>query len=277
MDREHVFTFAVVGRNEAERLAGMVGLALEAAQPGDRVWFIDSASEDDSIAVARALGVDEVIEGPEGKGRAMDAALDRCRSGYICFLDGDLYEWAVNVPAALRAATVSSGAAMVVGVFDEDRRRMITPYLYWPLVDALFPDYGRRCDPKPLSGLRVFDAALVRRPLPPGYGVETFLNLTFGEDGHTIATEDLRFVGGPLRAYGNVQESGLAIVTEILGFAVECGRLDSALRPDWDAWVGHVLDTIGVPPVPGAPAEDHLAAVAAAAARPFPPARRVQA
>src|ERR1700722_18546222 len=74
------FTFAVVGRNEAERLAGIVGLALEAAQPGDRVWFVDSASEDDSIAVARGLGVDEVIEGPEGKGRAMDAALDRCES-----------------------------------------------------------------------------------------------------------------------------------------------------------------------------------------------------
>ncbi len=51
MEREQDFTFAVVGRNEAERLAGMVGLALEAAQPGDRVWFVDSASEDESIAV----------------------------------------------------------------------------------------------------------------------------------------------------------------------------------------------------------------------------------
>jgi glucosyl-3-phosphoglycerate synthase len=271
------FTFAVVGRNEAERLAGMVGQAQLAAQDDDRVWFVDSGSEDDSIAVARGLNVDEVIEGPEGKGRAMDAALDRCESGYICFLDGDLDQWTVNIPAALRAATVRSGAAMVVGVFDDDRRRMVVPFLYWPLVDSLFPEYGRLCDPKPLSGLRVLDAALIRRPLPPGYGVETYLNLTFADDGHAIVTEHLGFVGGPLRAYGNVQESALAIVTEILDFAVERGRLDPGLRPQWDRWVRHVLETIGVPPVPGAPAEDHLAAIAEASARPLPPARGVRA
>ena len=149
---------------------------------------------------------------------------------------------------------------------------MITPYLYWPLVDALFPDYGRRCDPKPLSGLRAFDAALVRRPLPPGYGVETFLNLTFAEDGHAIATEDLGFVGGPLRAYGNVQESAprSSPRSRVRRRVRSAG---AALRPEWDAWVGRVLDAIGVPPVPGAPADEHLAAVAEVATRPFPPAR----
>jgi glucosyl-3-phosphoglycerate synthase len=267
------FTFAVVGRNEAERLAGMVGQAQQAAQPGDRVWFVDSASEDDSIAVARGLNVDEVIEGPEGKGRAMEAALDRCESGYICFLDGDLFEWTVNVPAALRAAAVRSGAAMVVGVFGSDRRRVITPYVYWPLVDALFPDYGRRCDPVPLSGVRVLDAALVRTPLPPGYGAETYLNLTFGADGHPIATEDVGSLRGPLRAYANVPEVCDAVTTAILDFAVARGRLDPDARPAWDRWIGEVIDVIAVPPPPGAPGDEHLAAVAAAAARPFPPVR----
>ncbi len=49
-----------------------------------------------------------MIAAPRGKGRAMTAALERCDSGYICFLDGDLFDWTVNIPAALRAA--ASGA-----------------------------------------------------------------------------------------------------------------------------------------------------------------------
>lgn len=267
------FTFAVVGRNEAEHLAGMVGQAQLAAKPGDRVWFVDSASEDDSIAVARGLGVDEVIEGPVGKGRAMTVALERCRSGYICFLDGDLFDWTVNIPAALRAATVRSGAAMVVGTFGSERRRVLSPNLYWPLVDALFPDYGRQCDPSPISGQRVLDAALVRTPLPPGYGVETYLNLTFGADGHLVMTEELGTVRGPLRNYTNVTEVANAIATEILNFAVVCGRLDAGQRPAWQCWVDQLVETIGLPPPPDAPAEDYLAAVAAVASQPFPPAR----
>ncbi len=272
MEREQDFTFAVVGRNEAERLAGMVGLAQQAAEPGDRVWFVDSASEDDSIAVARGLGVDDVIEGPEGKGRAMAAALDRSGPGYICFLDADLFHWTVNVPAVLRAEAVRTGAAMVVGAFGDDRRRVIQPYLYWPLVDALFPDYGRLCDPTPMSGLRALDSALVSGPLPAGYGAETYLNLTFADAGHEIAVVDIGILRGPLRGYTNVQESALAVVTEILDFAVRRGRLDPARRPAWDDWVGRVLDAIGVPPSPGAPEEEHLDLVAAAAARPLPPA-----
>jgi hypothetical protein len=273
MDRDQHFTFAIVGRNEAERLVGMVGLAQQAAEPGDRVWFVDSDSEDDSIAAARALGVDEVIEAPRGKGRAMTAALERCESRYICFLDGDLYDWTVNIPASLRAAAVSSGADMVVGVFRDDRRRVIMPHLYWPLVDALFPDYGRQCDPTPISGQRVLDAAIVRTPLPPGYGAETHLNLTFAAAGHQIATEDLGFVRGPLRGYANVTALANGITTEILDFAVACGRLDAEQRPAWDCWVEEVVETIGLPPPPGAPDDEHLAAVAEAAAQPFPPVR----
>jgi hypothetical protein len=276
MTAEHAtearFTFVVVGRDEAARLAGMVGLAQEAAGPGDRVWFVDSASEDDSIAVARELGIDEVIEAPAGKGRAMAVALDRCQSGYICFLDADWFEWTVNVPALLRAEALRTGADMVVGVYADDRRRVIQPNLYWPLVDALFPDYGRLCDPAPMSGMRVIDAALVRKPLPPGYGIETYLNLTFGAAGREIATAEIGVLRGPLRGYTNVPESALAVTSEILQFAVGCGRLDAALRPAWDRWVEAVLDAIGVPPPPGAPDEDYLATVAAAAERPLPPA-----
>jgi glucosyl-3-phosphoglycerate synthase len=266
------FTFAVIGRNEATRLEGMVGLAQQAARPGDEIWFVDSASEDDSIAVAHRLGV-EVLEAPVGKGRAMADAIDRCDSRYICFLDADLFHWTMNVPAMLRAEAVSTGADMIVGTYRDDRRRVILPYLYWPLVDALFPDFGRVCGPTAMSGMRVIDATLVRKPLPPGYGVETYLNLTFAAAGHEIVVADIGDLRGPLRGYANVQESAMAATTEILSFAVRSGRLDAAGRPDWDRWVERVLDAIGVPPPPGAPDQEYLAAVAAAAARPLPPAR----
>jgi hypothetical protein len=266
------FTFAVVGRNEAARLAGMVGLAQRAAQPGDEVWFVDSASEDDSIAVAHRLGV-EALEAPAGKGRAMAVAIDRCDSSYICFLDADLFHWTMNVPAVLRAEAVRTGAGMVVGAYRDDRRRVIVPYLYWPLVDALFPDIGRACGPSAMSGLRVLDPGLVQTPLPPGYGAETYLNLTVAAAGHEIAVADIGELRGPLRGYANVREAAIAATTEILDFAERSGRLDAGLRSDWDGWVAQVIDAIGVPPPPGAPDEAHLATVAAAAGHPLPPMR----
>jgi glucosyl-3-phosphoglycerate synthase len=237
------FTFAVVGRNEARTLGAVVEQALEAAQDGDRVWFVDSASDDDSVAVARRFGVD-VIAGPQGKGRAMAAALDRCREGYICFVDADLVDWSTNIPATLRAAAVQTGADMVVGGFSSDRRRALTPRLYWPLVDALFPDYGRRAGPVPLSGQRVFDAAFPTGPLPPGYGVETHLNLAFATANRHLASVDLGHLGTPLRGYANVEESGTAITAAVLDFAAADGRLDPQGRLRWERWARRRLDEI---------------------------------
>jgi glycosyltransferase involved in cell wall biosynthesis len=70
-------TFAVVGHNEAERLHVAVQQARAAAGPRDEVWFVDSASTDDSCARAAALGA-RVVPAPRGKGRALAAALAQC-------------------------------------------------------------------------------------------------------------------------------------------------------------------------------------------------------
>ena len=142
---------------------------------------------------------------------------------------------------------------MVVGIYSDDRRRVIQPYLYWPLVDALFPDHGRLCDPTPMSGMRVLDPALVSKPLPAGYGIETYLNLTFAAAGHEIATADIGVVRGPLRGYANVPESARAVTTEILDCAVGCGRLDADARRTGTAGSLGSSTTIGVPPPPGRP------------------------
>ena len=65
-----MITFAVIGHNEAPTVANAIGQAAEAAESGDRVWFVDSASTDDSAAIATSLGA-EVIAAPLGKGQAM--------------------------------------------------------------------------------------------------------------------------------------------------------------------------------------------------------------
>lgn len=264
------FTFAVVGRNESATLAGVVAEAQAAAQPGDRVWFVDSASEDDSVELARGLGV-EVIEAPRGKGRAIAAALERCDQGYICVIDADLTHWTTNIPAALRGAVVETGADMVVGTYTSDRRRMISPAVYWPLVDALYPDCGRCCDPRPISGLRAFDVRFPIGPLPPGYGVETHLNLSFGAAGAEIVTVDLGEVLNPLRGYSNVEELGSAIVAAILDHAVAHGRLAAEHRPQWERWGREMLDLIASRSGGGEPDAEFLARLARAVdARPLP-------
>ena len=63
------FTFAVLGRDEAPRLAYPLRQALAAARPGDEVVFVDSASRDGSRAVADSLGV-PTVPAPAGKGAA---------------------------------------------------------------------------------------------------------------------------------------------------------------------------------------------------------------
>jgi glucosyl-3-phosphoglycerate synthase len=274
------FTFAVIGRDEARTLARVIGQARAAARPGDVVCFVDSASADDFAVIARGLGID-VIPAPPGKGRAIAAALERCTTRYICCIDADLYHWTLNIPAALRAATVASDAEMVVAAFTDGRRRVIMPAIYWPLIDALLPEYGRRCDPTPLSGLRVLDSTVPIGPLPSGYGVETHLNLSFAAAGRRITVTDIGAIRGPLRSYVNIPEMAEAVARTILDFAVAATRLDADLRPDWDDWTNAVIEVIAGQPPPGADDDAFLEALAATAARPLPPvgagdARRAQ-
>jgi hypothetical protein len=264
------FTFAVIGRDEARTLPAVLAEAQAAARPGDAVCFVDSASSDDSAAIARELGV-AVVAAPPGKGRAITAALARCETRYLCCVDADLTEWTVSIPAALREATVTTGAEMVVAAFSDGRRRVIMPALYWPLIDALLPEYGRQCDPTPLSGLRVIDTTVPIGPLPEGYGVETHLNLSFAAAGRHIAVTDIGAIRGPLRGYKNIPAMAGAVTQTILDFAVSIDRLDPQLRPLWDAWTNDVIDVISGQPAPGAPDEAFLAELAAATFRPLPP------
>src|SRR4051812_44348578 len=111
-----MITFAVIGHNEAPTLRYMLDQVAAAVRPGDRVLFVDSASDDGSAELAARLGA-EVLRAPLGKGRAMAAAVDRCETSHICFLDADALQTTRNVPLTLRDTLESSGADMVVADF----------------------------------------------------------------------------------------------------------------------------------------------------------------
>ena len=267
-------TFAAVGHNEADRLHYALGQMFEAAAPGDEVWFVDSASTDDSAERAAALGAD-VVAAPLGKGGALATALARCRTPFICFVDADTEWCSSNIPAVLRDTIVHTGADMVIGGFTERARRFsVVPGIYVPLRDALFPDVPEVVPERPLSGQRALRVDLDFGRIPPAFGVEAHLNLQLHLAGCEIVDAPLGEYRGPLRGYANLVALGSGVASEILDLAETKGRLCAGERPAWQAWVDNVLEVISAQP--GTPAEEpaYLERLRAAAARPLPERER---
>jgi len=171
------FTFAILGHNEEELLGNALRQALAAAERGDRVLFVDSASTDGPAGVARSMGV-EVLPAPLGKGCALSVALEACESEYLCLLDADITEAELNIAAALRRAASELHVDMVVGQF-WSRGVSVLPStigIYARMIEAFFPEVSDRYGTRPLSGFRVL------RPmsfpgLPGDFGVESHLNI----------------------------------------------------------------------------------------------------
>jgi glucosyl-3-phosphoglycerate synthase len=260
-----LITFAVVGHNEAALLANALEQAHAASRSGDRVLFVDSASSDGSGELASGLGA-EVLSAPLGKGRAVAAAIERCRSTHICLLDADIESTTRNVPEALRTALEHTGADMVVGEFEwpEKSFRPVTSAIWNPLAGALFPEAAAAVTRVPLSGFRIFDVALASEPLPPGFGLEVHLNILGCLDGLRTETVDIGTYSGPVRANPGLPAE---VAAAILDLAEARGRLGAGARSDWDGWLEPVLELIE------ATDEDEAARRAMlieAAARPLP-------
>jgi glucosyl-3-phosphoglycerate synthase len=263
-----VITYAVMGRDEGRTLEIALGQALEAAEDGDRVWFVDSASSDGSADIARRLGV-EVLPAPAGKGRAVAVAVEHCGGGPLCLLDADIDESSCNIAAALADAWRATGADMVIGTFFwPDRPLNITRSIHGPLVRALFPEYVDLLAPQPLSGFRVLDTSFPLGRLPAGYGLECHLNVHVAATGGRIAWVDLGTYRGPLRFRATMAPE---IGEAILDVAEAQGRITPSQRAEWDAWLQPVLQVLAAPqPADDAAREDYRRRLLAACDRPFP-------
>jgi glucosyl-3-phosphoglycerate synthase len=265
-----VITFAVIGHNESDTLERVLDQAWEAAGPGDSVWFVDSDSSDGSAAQASRLCA-EVVRAGRGKGRAMAAAVDRCETTHICFLDADLVSTTRNVPLALRDELERSGASMVIADFEWHGDGVMSHVvgIWRPLVGDLFPEALVVSPRFPLSGFRVLDVELARGPLPPGFGAETHLNIRAAVEGRRTATVDVGLFVGAIRRQPALSAD---MANAIFDLAESHGRLDPAMRPRWQDWVGHVDAVIAARPPEGGSVDRWRADLAAAAARPRPPA-----
>ena len=235
--------FVVVGHNEAPTLRRSIGQAIDAALAGDRIVFVDSASTDGSADIAESLGV-EVLRAPAGKGRAVAAAFGACGAGdAVCVVDGDTVRSECNIPATLRDAFEATGADMVVATFTEAARvRVIQPAIYRPLVAALLPEAVGVSEPTPIAGFRALVPGAEIGPLPPGYGLETHLNLRFALLDRKVAVVDIGEYRGRVRGYENIPRMARDITAAILDAAESAGRIGPRTRPRWEAWIRPVID-----------------------------------
>src|SRR5262249_6419912 len=150
----------------------------------------------------------------------MQTAIELCGSGYIVFGDADL-EWSDNnICAVLKQAALDTGADMVIGHGQHPVRvRSVNPGVWLPLAGYFFPHLLDSFSPFPVSGYRVLRAEHVHGPLPPGYGIETHLNLLFAYDGRSIVAHDFGAYEGPLRGYHNIPLMSLEVANATLDFA----------------------------------------------------------
>lgn len=237
-------SFAVVGRNEAPTLLRACGQARDAARAHDRLVFLDSGSDDDSTAIARAASY-EVVEAPVGKGAAVRHLLTQVETPWVILLDADLVDSETNLALPLaEAVREDPGASCVLGDFVDREPGVLscTRGIYQPLVRALFPaaeGLGRH----PLTGFR----AIAIEPLgdlsevPDDFGLEAHFNIRAARSGRRLSVVELgwyegRFLYKPLM--------GLEIGRAILDEAERAGLITAETRPEWDDWVRQVVDVI---------------------------------
>jgi glycosyltransferase involved in cell wall biosynthesis len=264
-------TFAILGHNEAELLANAVAQAREALEPGDALLFLDAASTDGSGELAASLGA-EVVDVPLGKGRAVARAIALSETPYVCLLDADIEDSDANIPLTLARALSDEPADMLVGEYTWPGRRVFHSMrtVYAPLVEALFPDSVERVGQMPYSGFRLLRTDLDFGELPPGFGVETYLNVMSAVRDWRARPVDIGAYHGPVRRKATL---GREVGTVVLEVAERHGRLDPEARPAWDEWLDELATFLEEQPGANVRVEGYLERLDALSARPLPPAR----
>lgn len=231
-----MFTFVIPAHNEQDTVATVIGQALHAAHPGDRVLVVDSASTDATAGKAAAAGA-EVLAGPLGKGAAMNAALKVIDTEWVCFLDADLGSSRDNVPALLRAAAASGTADHVAGDWEYADPGTIlsnTFTLYEPLVTRFFPEVAGKLGANSLTGYRAIRRSYLNSSLPNDFGVEAHLNITIAIAGGTCTVQHLGIIASRFRYKPDM---GTEIARAVLQLAITNGRMDPDQLPLWTDWV----------------------------------------
>lgn len=170
--------------NEAETLADVLTVLGDLALV-DEVLVISDGSTDDTVHIARSMGVKTVhLRRNYGKATAMAMGVGHTEAPVVLFVDGDILNLSEYVLTQLVEPVVEGQADMVVGI----RHRG------W-LINAFHRTFGPL-----LSGVRclrreIFEA--VPEPYLKGFTVETALNWVCNRLGmrvETVVLHDLRHV-----------------------------------------------------------------------------------
>lgn len=168
----------IPARDEADRIAATVRAAQ--ALPGvAEVIVVDDGSADDTAAVAAGAGAVVARHARNrGKAAAMETGADRAAGDLLLFLDADLGATAAEAAALLgpvrRGEADVSVATFPVVPGRGGGRGLVVRLARWGVRRLT----GRELS-APLSGQRCLTRAAftAARPLAPGFGVETAMNV----------------------------------------------------------------------------------------------------
>lgn len=161
--------------NEEETLADVLSVLRETPLV-DEILVVSDGSTDDTVAIARAMGVRTIhLRRNHGKGMALAMGVAHTSAPVLVFVDGDIMNLSEYLLDQLIDPVVSGQAAMCVGI----------RYRGW-LIDFFHARFGPL-----LSGIRclerrVFDALPER--YAEGFAVETALNYSCNRQGLAVET-----------------------------------------------------------------------------------------
>ncbi|MDQ1453504.1 MAG: hypothetical protein QOK38_3370 [Acidobacteriaceae bacterium] len=124
----------VIGRNEGERLRACLTSVLAMDYPHHLldILYVDSASTDNSVALAETLGVRTIVlDGPTTAARGRNAGWTRTTAPFVLFLDGDT----LLDPAFVRNALPHFEDPSIAGVFGDRREMRTADSIYNALFD----------------------------------------------------------------------------------------------------------------------------------------------
>lgn len=144
-------SFVAIGLNESAHLGACLAALGEQGFPREnyQIVYVDSGSDDGSVAIARAAGIDALVEIPRATAnaaRARNAGLARAEAPFVHFVDGDTRLRSGWARDAMEALTADRKLAGVEGTLNEARPEHSlvhrTLQLDWPLQPGEVPFVG---------------------------------------------------------------------------------------------------------------------------------------
>lgn len=148
----------------------------------DELVVVDSASTDDTAAVAGSAGAQVIRVSEPGKGRALQRGVAATTADLVCFIDADLSDFTPTFVTALLGPLLADPTVhLVKATYDRPGSDgslagggRVTELVARPLINAHWPQLAGFV--QPLGGEYAARRALLESlPFPVGYGVELAL------------------------------------------------------------------------------------------------------